>query len=96
MFKRQTSGAVVCPNCGRLLGVQDSTCYNCGQRNPGLWGYAPLLNKFGRNLGFTEIVLFGCAAMYIITLLGEPSAIGGSGRIPITEVAAKPPADATV
>lgn len=79
MFKRQTTGAVVCPSCGRLVGVQESECYNCGQRNPGLWGFAPLLNQFGRNLGFTEIVLFGCAAMYVITLLGEPSAIGGGG-----------------
>ncbi len=79
MFKRQTTGAVVCPSCGRLVGVQEGECYNCGQRNPGLWGFAPLLNQFGRNLGFTEIVLFGCAAMYVITLLGEPSAIGGGG-----------------
>lgn len=90
MFKRQTSGAVVCPNCGRLVGVQDSACYNCGQRNPGLWGYAPLLNKFGRNLGFTEIVLFGCAAMFVITLLGEPSAIGGSGIFSLLSPGRKP------
>ncbi len=79
MFQRQTSGSVVCPSCGRLVGVQEPSCYNCGQFRPGLWGYAPLINQFGRNLGFTEIVLFGCAGMYVITLLGDPSAIGGGG-----------------
>ena len=90
MFKRQTSGAIVCPNCGRLVGVQDGECYNCGQRNPGLWGYAPLLNKFGRNLGFTEIVLFGCAAMFVITLLGEPAAIGMNGIFNLLSPGRKP------
>jgi len=90
MFKRQTTGAVVCPSCGRLVGVQDAECFNCGQRNPGLWGYAPLLNKFGRNLGFTEIVLFGCAAMFIITLLGEPAAIGMNGIFNLLSPGRKP------
>jgi len=90
MFKRQTTGAVVCPSCGRLVGVQDRECYHCGQSNPGLWGYAQLLNKFGRNLGFTEIVLFGCAAMFVITLLGEPAAIGMNGIFNLLSPGRKP------
>ncbi len=78
MFKRPTTGSVVCPNCGRLVGVRDQKCLGCGRANPGLWGLTPLLNKLGRNFGFTQVIVAGCSALFIITLLlrdAEP--IGG-------------------
>ena len=49
MFKRQTSGSVVCASCGYLVGVNDETCYHCGRRNPGLWGFAPALRSLGND-----------------------------------------------
>ena len=52
MFKRQTTGSVVCASCGSLVGVNDDTCYTCGRRNPGLWGFGPMLRAFGNDLGF--------------------------------------------
>ena len=52
MFTRQTTGSVVCPSCGSLVGVNDDKCYTCGRRNPGLWGYAPLLRRLGNDFGF--------------------------------------------
>ena len=48
VFQRRTSGSVVCPSCGSLVGVRDDKCYNCGRSNPGLWGFAPLLRQLGR------------------------------------------------
>ena len=69
MFKRQTSGSIVCPGCGRLVGVRDEKCLGCGRANPGLWGLAPYLNQLGRNLGFSELVVAGCSGLFIITLL---------------------------
>ena len=33
----------ICTSCGVLVGVNDPTCYNCGRRNPGLWGYGKAL-----------------------------------------------------
>ena len=51
MFKRQTTGSVVCASCGSLVGVNDDTCYQCGRRNPGLWGFGPMLRAFGNDLG---------------------------------------------
>jgi len=54
MFGRQTTGSVVCTSCGRLVGVNDETCYNCGRRNPGLWGFGPLLRRLGNDLGFVR------------------------------------------
>jgi rhomboid protease GluP len=69
MFKRQTEGAVVCTSCGRLVGVRDATCLNCGRRNPGLWGYAPLLRRLGQDLGFVSFITGACGVLYVVTLL---------------------------
>jgi rhomboid protease GluP len=69
MFKRQTTGSVVCASCGTLVGVNDDTCYSCGRRNPGLWGYARALRDFGNDLGFLTLVTYGCSALYVGTLL---------------------------
>jgi rhomboid protease GluP len=71
MFKRQTTGAVVCASCGYLVGVNDATCYHCGRRNPGLWGFAPALRSLGQDLGFVPLVTGLCVVMYAITLLAS-------------------------
>jgi len=69
MFKRQTEGAVVCTSCGTLVGVRDPTCLNCGRRNPGLWGYAPLLRRLGQDLGFVSFITISCGVLYVLMLL---------------------------
>jgi rhomboid protease GluP len=69
MFKRQKTGSVVCPSCGSLVGVNDEQCYTCGRRNPGLWGYAPLLRRLGNDFGFVPLVVYGCSALYILSLV---------------------------
>jgi rhomboid protease GluP len=69
MFKRQKTGSVVCASCGSLVGVNDEKCYTCGRRNPGLWGFGPMLRAFGNDLGFVTLVVYGCAALYVISLL---------------------------
>lgn len=68
MFGRQRSGSVVCSSCGRLVGVNDERCLNCGRRNPGLFGFGPLLRRFGNDLGFLKLVIGGCAALYVAAL----------------------------
>ncbi|HJR61229.1 MAG TPA: rhomboid family intramembrane serine protease [Vicinamibacterales bacterium] len=69
MFKRQRTGSVVCASCGSLVGVNDDQCYSCGRRNPGLWGYAPLLRRLGNDLGFVPMIVYGCGALYVVALL---------------------------
>jgi rhomboid protease GluP len=69
MFGRQTSGSVVCVSCGYLVGVNDDTCYNCGRRNPGLWGYATAVRRLGTDLGFVPFVIGMSVVMYVIALL---------------------------
>ncbi len=73
-FGRKRTGSVVCPSCGRLVGVNDEQCYNCGRRNPGLWGFAPYLTRLG-DVAFAQMVLAACILLYLITLAYDPSGI---------------------
>jgi rhomboid protease GluP len=81
LLKRQTSGSVVCVSCGSLVGVRDETCFNCGRRNPGLWGFAPLLRSLGNDLGFVQLVVWGCGALYVVSLLLSGREIGLAGGL---------------
>jgi len=81
MFERRTTGSVVCPNCGRLVGVVAPNCLNCGRRNPGMWGYAPLLQKLGRDMGFVPIVLGACITLYLLSLLLDLKSIRLGGNM---------------
>ena len=79
LFRRQTTGSVVCTSCGSLVGVRDEKCFNCGRRNPGMWGFAPLLRSLGNDLGFVPLVIWGSGALYIISMLlsGTTMRLGG-------------------
>jgi rhomboid protease GluP len=77
MLKRQTEGSVICTSCGVLVGVKDDTCYNCGRRNPGLWGYGPALRRLGNDLGFVPIVMGGTITLYALALLLSGTNIQG-------------------
>jgi rhomboid protease GluP len=72
---RQKWGSVVCPSCGNLVGVNDQQCFTCGRWNPGLWGFAPLLNRLGRDLGFTQFVIGACISLYALTLITDINGI---------------------
>src|SRR6185436_4110448 len=79
VFGRQRSGSVVCVSCGYLVGVNDDRCYHCGRRNPGLWGFAPVLRRLGHDLGFVPFVIGTCVVMYVLTLLWSGRDISGGG-----------------
>lgn len=90
MFNRPTSGSIVCPSCGSLVGVRDDACFRCGRRNPGLWGFAPMLQKLGLDLGFPQIVITVCAAMYVLTLLSDPGSIRSGGLLSMLSPGTRP------
>ena len=79
MFRRKTTGSVVCPNCGSLVGVRDEKCYSCGRANPGLWGFAPALRELGADFGFVPLVIGACVLMYLASLLLSGGNVGMSG-----------------
>jgi rhomboid protease GluP len=85
MLKRQTEGSVICTSCGVLVGVNDETCYNCGRRNPGLWGYGPALRRLGHDLGFVPLVMGGTITLYVLSLLLSGASIQGM-LSPSTEI----------
>jgi rhomboid protease GluP len=75
VFNRRTSGSVVCPSCGSLVGVRDDKCYSCGRSNPGLWGFGPMLRNIGADFGFGTVVIGACVTLYAVTLLMSGNAI---------------------
>jgi rhomboid protease GluP len=79
MLRRQRTGSVICSSCGVLVGVNDDRCYNCGRRNPGMWGFAPLLRSLGRDLGFVPFVIGGCVIVYVLTLIASNGMMGSGG-----------------
>ena len=60
---------MICTSCGVLVGVNDPTCYNCGRRNPGLWGFAPALRALGNDLGFVPVVTGGTIILFGLSLI---------------------------
>lgn len=78
---RRTTGSVVCPSCGSLVGVNDDRCYSCGRSNPGLWGFSPLLRRFGAEASFAPLVIGASWTLYVLTLLfsGSRLTIVGGG-----------------
>src|SRR5262245_55975259 len=76
---RQNWGSVVCPSCGNLVGVRDERCLTCGRWNPGMWGFAPVLTRLGRDFGFVPLVMGTCIVLYILGILADPSGLTGGG-----------------
>ena len=79
MFRRQRTGSVVCPSCGKLVGVNQEKCPYCGRSRPGMWGLTPMLRDLGQDFGFTEVLMWGCGLIYLITLVVDPSHLFGGG-----------------
>jgi rhomboid protease GluP len=78
---RKRTGSVLCPSCGSLVGVADERCLTCGRRNPGMWGFTPLLRRLGNDLGFTTIVTVVCSLLYLAALALDPAGIGQGGLL---------------
>jgi membrane associated rhomboid family serine protease len=76
MFNRRTTGSVVCPSCGSLVGVRDDKCYSCGRSNPGLWGFGPVLRSIGADFGFAPMVIGACVTIWVVMLLMSGGGIG--------------------
>jgi rhomboid protease GluP len=75
MFGKQRTGSVLCPSCGKLVGVNDEVCLNCGRRNPGMWGLTSALGRLGRDMGFMQAVIGGCVFLYLAMLAVDPGGI---------------------
>jgi len=73
---RQSTGSMICPSCGKLIGVAEEKCPFCGAWNPSFYGYAPALQKLvGQRLDFIQIIVFACIGLYVAALVLQPEAI---------------------
>jgi rhomboid protease GluP len=79
VFRRKREGSVICAYCGVLVGVNDDRCYNCGRRNPGLWGYGPALRALGQDFGFVPFAIGTCVILWGLSLVASGGNIGMRG-----------------
>ena len=62
-----------------LVGVNDDRCYNCGRRNPGLWGYGPALRALGQDFGLVPFIIGTCVILWGLCLVASRGNIGTAG-----------------
>ena len=73
---RQTTGSMICPECGKLIGVGEEKCPFCGAWRPGLYGWTPVIQRlFGRQLDLISLIVMACTTLYVATLVLQPEAI---------------------
>ncbi len=73
---RQVQGSVVCPQCGRLVGVNEPQCPFCGAWRPGLFGWATVLRRaLGGRLDLFSLIVTACVTLYALACLLQPEAL---------------------
>ena len=63
-----------------LVGVNDDECLNCGRRNPGLFGFAPILAKLARGGledAFLTSIIVVCGMVYVASMVVGGVSMGG-------------------
>jgi len=67
---------MICPSCGKLIGVGEDRCPFCGAWRPGLYGYAPLIQRFfGTRIDIVPLIVATCIVLYVVSLVLQPEAI---------------------
>jgi len=72
---RKRTGAVVCPNCGRLVDVNEPACPFCGRPAPGMFGYGPTVQRWLGRFDLPFAIIGACVALYVIALIIDPRGI---------------------
>jgi rhomboid protease GluP len=73
---RQTQGSMICPQCGKLIGVTEPQCPYCGAWRPGLYGWSPVLQRFfGNRIDLIALIVTSCVVLYVLSLLLDPAAM---------------------
>ncbi len=67
---------MICPECGKLIGVGEEKCPFCGAWRPGLYGWTPSLQRlFGGRLDLIGLIVGACVTLYVASLILQPEAI---------------------
>jgi rhomboid protease GluP len=72
---------MICPQCGKLIGVGEDRCPFCGAWRPGMWGWTPVLQRvIGRRVDLVGLVVRACLVLYVVGLaLDLPGALRPGG-----------------
>ena len=76
-FGAKRKGAVLCPGCGQLVGLQDKECLFCGRRNPALFGFAGLLRLDTDRV--LKLLIGVNIGLFLLALVLSVGTIGTSG-----------------
>src|SRR5712691_4227551 len=71
---RKTSGAILCPSCGRLTNADAPVCLVCGRRNTGMRGIGGALGTLLRRWNFVNAFTALCVVLYVASLVLDPAA----------------------
>jgi len=70
MVMKKKTGAMLCPNCNRLISVSAKACIHCGWKNYGVsglsTGFEKAIKSFG---GLVPVLMAVCIFFYIVSLL---------------------------
>ncbi|MBN1154532.1 rhomboid family intramembrane serine protease [candidate division KSB1 bacterium] len=80
--KARNIGAILCPNCGKLINANSKYCIHCGLKYPGKQNvFIKLMTMFNKRLSYTKMIIYFCSGLYILSIIIDPSALSGSGSI---------------
>jgi rhomboid protease GluP len=68
--------SMICPECGKLISVDEQKCPFCGAWRPGMYGATPAIQKlFGRQMDLVALITATCVILYVAALILQPEAI---------------------
>jgi hypothetical protein len=80
-MQRQTQGSMLCPSCGKLIGVSSERCPFCGATRPGLWGFGPFVARILGGLDPVRLIPPLCIGLYVLALAVDPGAVLRGGGV---------------
>jgi rhomboid protease GluP len=74
-------GAILCPDCGRLIDARENKCPYCGAWRPGLFGLGPTLQRIlGDRLDLVTVIPVACVILYVLGIALNPREAVSGGR----------------
>ena len=82
MKKNNRIGAIICPNCGKLINATAPECIHCGFKKPGKLKLNTIIpHLFHGEIGFVQMVTIFCVALYMFSLVLDISGISKQSGI---------------
>lgn len=78
-MEQRRRNSLLCPNCRKLISIDEAKCPYCGTVRPGSRWKANLWTRgFSDEETLIRAIIYSCAAMYVISLLLNPQVFGSA------------------